>query len=199
MSKREQEAAVRRSGNWLLGLGFLLALFVAVTNSDAQTVTQSKDVNVVNTPSVNVANTPGVSVLNGSGNPVLTRSVDEPARRAFHAEVVLIVPSGLESAVQTFSIPTGKRLVIEYVTLFSILPSGQTWTDLLVGTAIDGTTVTHHFGPLQSTAAGRFASDKAVRLYHDSTHPFVFAGGRSSTAGEARIDLTVSGYLVDLP
>jgi len=190
---------VSRSTKWLLALGFLLALFVAVSNSDAQTVTSGKDVNVINTPSVNVANTPGVSVLNGSGDPIPTRSVDEPARRSFQAEVVLIVPAGLVSAVQTFSIPAGKRLVIEYVTLFSIPPSGQTWTDLLVGTAVDGTSIIHHFGPLQATAAGRFASDKAVRLYHDFTHPFVFAGGRSSTAGEARVDLTVSGYLVDLP
>jgi hypothetical protein len=182
-----------------MGVGCLLALFAAVSNSDAQTTTPSKDVNVVNTPSVNIANTPGVSVLNSHGNPVLTRAVDDPARHAFQASIVLILRAGNPSGVQTFSLPPGKRFVIEYVTLFSILPPGEVWTDVGAGTAVDGEFIFHHFGALQPTAAGRFAFDNAVRLYADATNPFVFGGERSSAAGEARIDLTVSGYLVDLP
>jgi hypothetical protein len=188
-----------RSGKWLAGVGVLLALFAAVSNGDAQTTTPSKDVNVVNTPSVNIANAPGVSVLNGDANPVLTRAVDDPARHAFQASIVLILRAGNPSGVQTLSLPPNKRFVIEYVTLFSILASGEVWTDLLAGTVVDGGFIVHHFGALEPTAAGRFASDKAVRFYADSTHPLVFGGERSSAAGEARVDLTVSGYLVDLP
>jgi hypothetical protein len=188
---------MRKSGKWRVGVGFLLALFGAVSKGDAQTVIPSKDVNVVNTPSVNVANTPGVSVLNGSGNPVLTRNVDEPARRAFQAAVVLILPEGTDVGTQILNIPTGKRLVIEYVTLSSNLPSGQAWTAAGLGTVVDETVVVHRFGPLQQTAAGRFASDKAVRVYAD--HFVTFVAERSGASGQGRVDLTVSGYLVDVP
>src|SRR5436309_709952 len=89
------------------------------------------NVNVVNTPNVNVANT--------TASPVLVRDVDNVARQPFRAQVVGGFADGASTTgdITIATVPAGKRLVIEYVSMVGAMPLGE--RILLAGTKDDGT------------------------------------------------------------
>jgi hypothetical protein len=125
-----------------------------IANSPSVTVANTPAVTISNTPTVNVATLPAlqfpqnasVQVANAPAAPVPTRDVDADARNAFQALVQLDYPSVAEpqatNYIATVPLPSGQRLVIDYVTitggaagvggniqpvvrLRSTLPSGQ--------------------------------------------------------------------------
>src|ERR1043166_4848164 len=71
---------------------------------------------------VNVVNTPNVSVVNTTASPVPVRDVDNPAR-----QITVVQTAGLEGFFNgdniclipiLNSVPSGKRLIIEHVSVF---------------------------------------------------------------------------------
>lgn len=187
--------------NTLVAFGFFLALFVfGSVASYGQTAKPPADVNVVNTPNVNVVNTPTVNVGNTMANPLPVHIVDNPARQPFTE--TLVTPNK-----PSFTVPAGKRLVIEFVSGDGFITSGQkflnTSLQCTVATSIGVADVLHAFTPTlmgtQNTGTGLFD----IFSISQQTRLYVEPGGKVSifmnnTAGVAGLGFTVSGHLVDV-
>src|SRR5436190_65074 len=127
----------------------------------------AQDVNVVNTPNVNVVNTPD--------NPMPVRDVDNPARQPFQAEAVGGFADGASTTddIPITTVPAGKLLVIEHVSVFGAMLPGQrmvSGTLLHEGGHISGLAHDHlTIDPQGSNAAGSrdyfVANYVSVRLY----------------------------------
>ena len=123
-----------------------------------------------------------------------------PASSAFQAVVQGTWQDGDGSANQTLSIPAGKRLVIEYISMTASLAVGQTLVDVFFKATLDGNEVDFR---IALAANGSFpispythAIDKPVHIYADSLLVTAF---RSPGSGGGSYALRISGYLVDLP
>src|SRR5438132_10795306 len=81
----------------------------------AQAASSPSNVNVVNTPNVNVVNTPA--------SPVPVRDVDNPAKQPFQAEAMGGFADGASTTgdIPITTVPAGKRLVIEHVSVFGTM------------------------------------------------------------------------------
>lgn len=169
-------------------------------------ITGTPNVNVVNSPTVTLAPGSTVSIGNPASAPVLTRDVDSPARQAvtFHDEVSLPAGSLGDVSAGVFTPPAGKRLVIEYVAGGVFLQPGQ---KALV-TVFTSLVSSGFFHPLtvvpQGDFSGLFARPEAftvnqqLRLYSDAPFPVRVQLQRNDATGSALLQLTFSGYLVDL-
>src|SRR5437867_4990281 len=76
---------------------------------------------------VNVVNTPNVNVVNTTASPVQVRDADNPARQPFHAEVRGGFADGASTTgdITITTVPAGKVLVIEHVSVFGAMLPGQ--------------------------------------------------------------------------
>src|SRR5439155_10253743 len=76
---------------------------------------------------VNVVNTPNVNVVNTTASPVPVRDVDNPARQPFQAQVVGGFADGAATTgdIPITTVPAGKLLVIEHVSVFGRMLPGQ--------------------------------------------------------------------------
>src|SRR6266568_1260283 len=88
---------------------------------------QSRPSPTPTTQDVNVVNTPNVNVVNTTASPVQVRDVDNPARQPFHAEAVGGFADGasVTGGILIPTVPAGKRLVIEHVSVFGAMLPGQ--------------------------------------------------------------------------
>jgi hypothetical protein len=154
----------------------LAAIALCATAVSAQPVVNA---NVVNTPTV--------------------RSADEPARNAFQALLCTVAwPAGCGNLPSQVVVPTGKRLVIEFV-------SGQCLTGsdsekiayATLTTTVGSSGAIHYFVPMAapgSEGARTSVFSQPVRIYAD--------GGRTvdssaaSTNGNVGCLISLSGYLV---
>jgi hypothetical protein len=174
------------------------------------------NVGISGTPDVNLAS--GASVgINPSGNtvqvgntasaPVLVRDVDSPARQPFQDfnSIDLVAPFGNTERV-LFTVPTDKRLVIEFISLLALMPADQKSTVTLRTFINDGHPSTS-FGKsfLVLTAQGTFnatdiyTASQPVRIYADPGTEVFFLVSRTSGTGSAQYQVCISGYFVDVP
>ena len=157
------------------------------------------NVNVVNTPTVNVATMP--PLLIDSSNPVLVRDVDNPARQPFTFREFRTYTFGDPESFN-FQVPTGKRLVIEQVSVWiaggvtnlrvrvrTIFPAGQPnyQSYNFMGTQV--------IGPDNS----EFIASSQMRCYADEGTTATIDVWDFFTDFGAQAEVTVSGYLIDLP
>jgi hypothetical protein len=156
------------------------------------------NVGIAGTPSVNVANSPTVQV----GNPLLPVQTFNDALNTPYAETRASEPGiGLSfSDGLRFDVPTGKRLVIESVTVRATVPPGQrarvffhTNKPLSAGMlTVEPQGVINGFEQLFGTHPIKVRVDDS-----GSTHDVIFAIERSSGAGDWTIHASVYGFLVD--
>jgi hypothetical protein len=165
-----------------------LALVAAFASAGYVLAEAAKDVNVVNQPTVTVDST----------QPVNVRDVDSPGRTPFQVSHFLVMDSATQSTETTFSVPAGKRLIIEFVSAITILPETQ---KLLLLLRHDAGTVPFAAIPLQ--LVGRFAdsdeyaSSQLVRLYAEPESTLTIFAYRNEIGGGVQIVVTVVGHLVD--
>jgi hypothetical protein len=190
---------------------------VNVVNTPTVNAQQSGtwNVGITGTPNVNIANTPTVNLgaassvgINGSvtiGNtassPVLERDLDNPARHRFQINgnciTSAVEPSGCDIP---FTVPSGKLLVIESVSVEAATPIGlQARASIRV--VQDGAGIPYFFPlQLQGTfpAHDEFHGMEPVRLYADPGSTVTVAVEFSSSSiGNASGYGAISGYLVD--
>ena len=134
-------------------------------------------------------------------SPLNIRDQDNPARQPFQAEAACSTTIDGCSAVISGP-PTGKRLVIEFVSLKSDIPTRQVMT-FQIDTTADGQFVLHDLGLSLPAVAfgfvGRAVVLQQVRLYADPTTPIHVSGGRNGSGSLVHFSFSISGYLVDLP
>jgi hypothetical protein len=166
-------------------------------------------------PGTSVGLTPGTSVMIDStvGDPVRVRNVNDAIQPA-QAQIACISPSVTIGCgpVTIYTVPAGKRLVIEYASMSACMLPGQTAT-LTVSTEV-GSTLVHHLVNVTPPAAGPgtgaigcnlpaassvTAVGQQVRLYADPGTTVTVEGDRNSNTGAANFVFSISGYLVDVP
>ena len=139
-----------------------------------------------------------VLVTNTAADPVPVRDVDN-GRQPVILDGSFAIDSGQNVGGRTLlTVPAGKRLVIETVSVSLNLPQGQFLESLSL-------TVNHH--PFQlspaylGTTAGHdwYGGTLAFRVYVDSGADVSVGGYRNETTGITVIAPTVSGYYVDIP
>jgi hypothetical protein len=175
----------------------LVALFAAFALAPMATYGQSKsedprNVNVVNTPNVNIANTP--KVLNANDLNIFQESrVDNNFKDSLK--------------VFTFTVPLGKRLVIEYASVFANLGKGEKVHAFVRG----GNGFQDALHPIvmtfQATIGGHdlFVGSQAMKLYAEpgTTVDLLISRRDAADTGavnqDSNIEGSISGYLVDVP
>ena len=180
--------------NSLVAFSFILALFMCThVESYGQSTRPPSDVNVVNTPNVTVTNTPSV------------RDADNPAHQPVQANMACFADNVLGCSETIYTVPSGKRLVIEFVSMEAGLTADQV-AQMTMKTTVDGAEVTHRF-PL--TEPARVFQGEAVvatlaqqvRLYADAGTSVEMKARRNNigAAFNAIFRFSISGYLVDVP
>jgi hypothetical protein len=171
---------MRTTTHVLAAVGFSLALLVAAsTTGHAQIARPASDVIVVNTPAV--------------------RDADNPTRQPLQAADECQAPSsGCGGTIYT--VPLGKRLVIEYVSMTASIPVGEV-AELRVQTTAGGAGIVHYL-PLTAPAVlfngfGRVSTGQQLRLYVDPGDSVNLEAIRSDSAGDGFFRFSLSGYLVD--
>ena len=157
---------------------------------------------------VNVVNTPNVNVVNTTASPVQVRDADNPARQPFHAEVRGGFADGASTTgdIPITTVPAGKVLVIEHVSVFGAMLPGQKMVRARVMyrfSVFGHSVVISAQGSNADGSSDYFVANYvSVQLY---AYPLTDVTGIAERDGH---DLTVnlgsvryviSGYLVDCP
>jgi hypothetical protein len=185
---------------------------VNVVNTPNVSVVNTPNVSVANTPSVSVVNTPTVLVGNTPDSPVNVVLPPRPAFQPFQKTLAISFDPPSNSDSEWFTVPEGKRLVIELVTFQGIIyPPGDEEHFVTITTVAAGMVAAHyltptHYGPFTGAhAAGliRLHATHPVRLYADGgTNVGVlitreFPEGANGGSPEDKVSF--SGYLEDVP
>jgi hypothetical protein len=146
-----------------------------------------------------VTNTP----LPVSGT-VFVRDVDNPARQPFQIGFPFTMNSGTEQVFQSITVPDGKRLVIEYVSMGSgSVPVGQ-HLFIILRTFVGGVGAFHYVAVTPQgrlappNVADTFVASQPMRVYADPGTTVTIQMQRDSGYAACGPNLTVSGYLVDV-
>jgi hypothetical protein len=173
----------------------MLACLMLSSSAHAGPSAQTSNVNVVNTPSVNVVNTPAA--------PVFVRDVDNPAKQPFETTGLLAFSDGqydIELTVTT--VPAGKRLIIEYVSLYATLFTGQSLVFATLHSTGNNGNAYHRLpitGPTNDGGYDEFMVSQAIRMYADPGTPVTLRVRRSTSSGYSLDgDYAISGYFIDV-
>jgi hypothetical protein len=162
----------------------------------------------------------GVTVTNTPSNPVpvavqgtaqvtvqgiaTVKSSDAPGRQPFQKALRVIIQDGDSTAAGTVTVPAGKRLVIEHVTVQAIAAPGTALFNLMVKGTVQGEEG-RQFLPIEHTSnvgpnggTDFIVAGGPVRLYADPGTFVSFSAQRFPVAGILILDWSVSGYLIDL-
>ncbi len=206
----------------------VLATFGMANSALAAGPPDGLQVNVINTPANAVPVTgsitgsvtgtvglaPGTKVLIDStvGNPVRVRNVND-AIQPVQAKASCTSPAGTIGCgpANIYTVPAGKRLVIEYASMAACMLPGQT-VQSSVATNLGGAYVTHFLNTPQPTAgpgssaigcnvapSSLTAVGQQLRLYADAGTAVLAGADRTSNLGSSSFEFTISGYLVDVP
>ena len=164
------------------------------------TVPPPQNVKVINTPEQPVPVTGTVSVSNLGGSPLPVQDVDSPGRQPVTAEGSCS-DSGCTDTVYT--VPAGKRLVVEYASITATIPPGKVarWRLFTNNAGQQGAELNFPltqppaiFGALSQSTAGQ-----QVRLYAEAGSDVRMNGTTSDNATPSTYIFSISGYLVDVP
>ena len=159
---------------------------------------------VMNTPlpikgKVRITNKPTVQVESTPDKPVWVQNVSEGSHQVFQELVSGTIFDGDLTGFAEIPIPAGKLVVLEYVSVYAQLPSGQRCYLQLIQ---EGAEYSTHFIPLTPYVLPgiepHFVSQE-IRMYGGlGGGPFRLAVSRNLTSGEGYFDVGLSGYLVDI-
>ena len=122
-----------------------------------------------------------------------------PARVPFQQQVVLLIANGGPGGFAPVSIPTGQRLIIEYVSLSGSAPAGQ-MLSASIQTTVSNATAEYSVGiQVRESANGtdKLAANQMMKFYAEGPE-FHVACWRSKTDGPATMTFNISGYLEPL-
>ena len=149
--------------------------------------TPSQDTNA---PASNPSNVLLPAIVNNAG-------AEEP----FQQEVELSIGTGNVAAYGSIPVPSGKRLVIEYLSLFGNLPAGQR-LNVSVVTLVSGLRASYR-PQINTQDAGdgttSVSASEVMRVYADSGTIVSLNATRSSSTGSGPLTVSISGHYVNLP
>lgn len=197
--------AVGRMGRGLAVLG--LGASLLGSGAAADTPKRAREVRAVDqaaadTQSQARARARDVRVVNEADEALPVREVGREAREPFQHQFALDWPEANDFVFATYSVPSGKRLVVEYASAWAYLPAtGQTMFVRMTTTA-GGSSAFHTLALQKREDYGvlkQFEGAHLVRLYADPATTVRVSVGRVPAVGTANCTVTLSGYLVDVP
>ena len=154
------------------------------------------------TPTVNLSSSNNnVVVVNPTNKPVLVRQVDSGALQPVSTSGGFLILSGDTSGSQLlYTVPSGKRLVIEYFSFDIDVPPGETITRTMLrpDPGFDNLIAIPHFTG-NGSAGAIWQSSQLVKYYAEAGQQIFALVFRDSTVGVANGRATMAGYLVDVP
>ncbi len=182
---------------------------LAFTGAGTSLAKTAQDVFVTNTAKspVPIAGSVGldpakntVRVASSAATPVWVRDANN-ALQPFHQNAtVTLDPSQLGGAV-TFTVPAGKRLVIEFASMEVVLAQGRVALAGLT-TVVNGVNGSHWLNFTSAGPAGGFPisyiASQEVRIYADPGTQVLF-NFLDDIGGDGVMHASISGYLVDVP
>ena len=145
-----------------------------------------------------------VVVTNTAASPALVRNVDEGSRQPFQRPFAVNLAPTESFGEATFTVPAGKRIVVEYASLRASLPPGQT-VFVNIATTTAGQSAFH---PVVVSDQGMYGvlhlvgASQQTRIYADPGTTIIVQFGRDPSAGApggADFFMTLSGHRVDVP
>ncbi len=149
------------------------------------------------TSPVTVTNTPLPVTVTG---PVSTKDVDNPARHAVQVTTdVNVFSPNLSATVNSFvNVPSGKRLVIEYVSGRCFLGTLNQQLIVEVGSTL-GAGPEARYTLAETRQETLNVLGGPVRIYADPGTAVNLYFSRDTGAGDASCRVSLSGHLVDVP
>ncbi len=143
-------------------------------------------------------NVASVIVANTAANPVPVRDVDNGQQPVIVAGSFAIATGQNSASRLLLTVPAGKRLVVETVSISLDIPQGQFLEKLTL-------TGNHHAFELAPTRLGTnagvdwYGGTFAFRTYVDPGAEVIVFGYRNVTSGTTVISAVMSGYYIDVP
>jgi hypothetical protein len=185
---------------------------LAVRIVDPLPVPVSGSVGVTGPITVSLSAGSHVRVDNTVTNPVRVRNVNDALQPA-QAGGSCVADAGLIGCgVTLYTVPAGKRLVIEYASINSCSLPGQIAL-MDITTTVGGRSVAHSLTSTRAatspgsssigcngvTPSSVAATGEQVHLYADAETPVLVDVTRDSAVGNGAFSFSISGYLVDVP
>jgi hypothetical protein len=155
-------------------------------------------------PPITVSQPVDVVVKNTAAAAVQVEDINNPAFQPFSFRATRDINLGNVAASAAFTVPNGKRLVIEFVSFGYILPPGQTprFTAITIHNPV--TNIISEFLFFMNRQSSTLTEDVFVgtsptRLYASAgeTVTLVFERAVSTASGQGRV--SISGYYVNVP
>ncbi len=205
-----------QSGAWSVGINGTPNVNIANTAAVNAQQSGTWEVGITGTPNINIANMPTVGldpasntvkVGNDLANPVLVRDIDNPARNAVRLlSGGSFIDQGSTTGtfetdqLQDFTVPNGKRLVIENLSI-----AGNVVSDATVLCELSETPGSIGFPlifiSLAQVRPNIWRAYQSVRLYVEPSHQIQWTcsryGGGQIQVADYR--LIANGYLVTIP
>ena len=206
--------SVNQECAWSLStLAAVIGVAIATLATSSLFAASNLNVNVVNTPNVNIANTPIVTLsgtpsvsITGTpnvniANTPIVQDRDNPARQPFTYFADKFWIGNVPNVSFNFTVPGGKRLVIEQVSVSAHLTASTTQKLSAEVQIFNGSPFT--FYRFVGTDAGQndFVASSQVRCYADAGTSVIILVTRSDTSGGGAdsAGVSLSGYLIDMP
>jgi hypothetical protein len=159
-------------------------------------------VKIAGSPTVTLAPGAAVQIGNPANSPALFRDVDRYTSQPFRAVLTSTFPSGNAAAITplvTSTVPGGKRLVIEFVTVNITLPLQQTaqFARLDSNGSFDQYLALIPAGNDGANKPVFIGTHRMFAIFDPGTVLTAF-GGRNSGTDTGTVTMTVAGYLVDI-
>ena len=144
---------------------------------------------------------PAMFVSNDEAHAVPVRDLDDPGRRAFAFFKNDTYRDGEESHFARFTVPEGKRLVLQSLSVQAALGSGQTMILASVQGKVNDKFYVHHLAPTFTgpTESGgpMFVCSEERTLYADGGTEVALAWLRNDDTGGGITNAFATGYLID--
>ena len=142
----------------------------------------------------------GVKFPDGSVQTTAFSAMSSPPLQPFAKQLSATFPVGAPGTTASFTVPAGKRLVIETVSLLVTLPFGQIVESFSITTSVNGQVIDCSLFPSpipQSGSGSIYGVTQPLKIYADAGTQVIAGILRGFAAGDGSFTLAISGYLVD--
>jgi hypothetical protein len=144
-----------------------------------------------------------VNVVNSSSAPVPVVNINDAQQPIQKWLGTLQPPNTTVSQLNLLTVPQGKRLVIEFVSVHGVVPQGQRISNCKL-TTITGNEIFNMYPVMTQLpdfvfGDAAFGATQTVKLYADQNTVVRVSFNRSGATGTGSVEASISGYLVDMP